>query len=91
MLSSAHRFRSLFKFRGVQKVIAMDLTTLREDYEVGELSEATIKQDPLFQFQDWLSEAIARKDIIEPNAMSIATCTKSLSLISFVLLLFTTM
>jgi hypothetical protein len=61
MLSSAHRFRSLFKFRGIQKVIAMDLTTLREDYEVGELSEATIKQkiqEIIYQIQPKNKEQI---------------------------------
>ncbi len=46
---------------------------LRRDYKSGELLESNIKENPFEQFQVWFQEALGGK-IIEPNAMTLATC-----------------
>lgn len=48
------------------------LADLRKSYERAELSEDASKADPLQQFNQWLSEAIAAQ-VPEPNAMTLAT------------------
>lgn len=51
-----------------------DLSNMRQDYTVGELSEKMMQEDPLQQFKLWMEKAI-ELDIVEPNAMIIATST----------------
>lgn len=46
---------------------------LRRDYRSGELLENNITQNPFDQFQGWFKEALAGK-VLEPNAMTLATC-----------------
>jgi pyridoxamine 5'-phosphate oxidase len=48
------------------------LADLRKSYERAELSEDASNADPLLQFEQWLSEAIAA-EVPEPNAMTVAT------------------
>ena len=48
------------------------LAELRERYCKGGLSEEDAYPDPIVQFEQWLNEAVAA-DIIEPNAMTLAT------------------
>jgi pyridoxamine 5'-phosphate oxidase len=45
---------------------------LRKSYERAELSEEASHADPLAQFDQWLTEAIAA-EVPEPNAMTLAT------------------
>lgn len=46
---------------------------LRRDYRSGELLENNITENPFDQFQGWFKEALNGK-ILEPNAMTLATC-----------------
>ena len=48
------------------------IADLRKSYERAELSEDASHADPLRQFDQWLTEAIAA-EIPEPNAMTLAT------------------
>jgi pyridoxamine 5'-phosphate oxidase len=53
------------------------LAELRKSYERAELSEDASKPDPLLQFDQWLTEAIASQ-VPEPNAMTLATVGSNL-------------
>ena len=53
------------------------LADLRKSYERAELSEDASHADPLRQFEQWLSEAIAA-EVPEPNAMTLATVASDL-------------
>ncbi len=48
------------------------IADLRKSYERAELSEEASQADPLRQFDQWLTEAIAAQ-VPEPNAMTLAT------------------
>src|SRR4051812_16967205 len=50
---------------------------LRKSYERAELSEDASHPDPLRQFDQWLTEAIAA-EVPEPNAMTLATVASNL-------------
>ncbi len=50
----------------------MNIADLRKSYERAELSEEASHADPLRQFEQWLTEAIAA-EVPEPNAMTLAT------------------
>ncbi len=52
--------------------LAASLAHLRKSYENAALDEASSHAQPLQQFEQWLSEAIAAQ-IPEPNAMTLAT------------------
>ncbi len=52
----------------------MELADIRKDYRLKVLDEIQICQDPLKQFENWLSEAIEAK-VNEPTAMVLATAT----------------
>ena len=49
-----------------------DLANLRKEYGRLGLLESQLDPDPLRQFQKWLDDAVAH-DLIEPNAMALAT------------------
>ena len=53
------------------------IADLRKSYEKAELSEDASHADPLKQFDQWLTEAIAGQ-IPEPNAMTLATVAGNL-------------
>ncbi|HKB55041.1 MAG TPA: pyridoxamine 5'-phosphate oxidase [Ramlibacter sp.] len=53
------------------------LAELRKSYERAELSEEASHADPLRQFEQWLTEAIAA-EIPEPNAMTLASVASNL-------------
>lgn len=59
----------------------------RKDYRVGKLITSEFGKDPIQQFQSWLDEAIATKNIIEPTAMNLATYCKDEGLSSRMVLL----
>lgn len=52
------------------------LAELRERYSRGGLEEADARPDPFVQFEQWLNAAVAA-EIIEPNAMTLATADAS--------------
>ncbi len=54
----------------------MNLADLRRDYARAALDEATVDPDPLRQFLRWLDEA-RTADLLEPNAMTLATATRN--------------
>jgi pyridoxamine 5'-phosphate oxidase len=54
----------------------MTLRDLRRDYARRSLSEVDTLPDPLAQFRVWFDEALAAQ-AIDPNAMSLATATRS--------------
>lgn len=53
----------------------MSLADLRKDYSLSGLLEKDLARDPFRQFDKWFQEAEAAK-LVEPNAMTLATCTK---------------
>src|SRR4051812_11544145 len=56
---------------------AQRIADLRKSYERAELSEDASRADPLQQFDQWLTEAIAAA-VPEPNAMTLATVASNL-------------
>lgn len=50
----------------------IDLAQLRRDYRQRKLLESDLHADPLEQFRMWLAEAVEH-DLLEPNAMTLAT------------------
>ncbi|MGH8822333.1 MAG: pyridoxamine 5'-phosphate oxidase [Rhodoferax sp.] len=56
---------------------ATRIADLRKSYERAELSEDASHADPLRQFDQWLTEAIAA-EVPEPNAMTLATVASNL-------------
>jgi pyridoxamine 5'-phosphate oxidase len=59
-------------FKGTGAAIA----DLRRDYRLAGLAEADLAPDPLQQFDRWFKDAQAA-DLLEPNAMTLATSTSS--------------
>lgn len=53
-----------------------ELHNIRTDYIKSELHEAQVNQDPIQQFITWFNEAL-HSEVIEPNAMTLATATTS--------------
>ena len=49
-----------------------DISSLREQYKKGSLSEKDIATHPIEQFEQWFDEAV-RSELKEPNAMVLAT------------------
>lgn len=56
---------------------ATHIADLRKSYERAELGEDASHADPLRQFDQWLTEAIAA-EVPEPNAMTLATVASNL-------------
>ncbi len=52
----------------------MDLAALRRDYARESLTERDVDSDPIAQFEKWFEEAL-HAEMIEPNAMTLATST----------------
>lgn len=50
-----------------------DLSDYRKSYEKSELTEASIKHNPMEQFQKWFHEVEATDGVDEPNAMTVST------------------
>ncbi len=49
-----------------------DISDIRLSYERAALDESDVARDPFAQFKAWLDEALAA-EIVEPNAMTVAT------------------
>jgi len=52
-----------------------ELKNLRRNYDKDQLLESNIEDDPFVQFKNWF-KIVLKANIIEPNAMSLATSTK---------------
>jgi pyridoxamine 5'-phosphate oxidase len=52
----------------------VSIAELRKEYRLAALSEQDVDADPIVQFQRWFHEA-QQASVIEPNAMTLATCT----------------
>jgi pyridoxamine 5'-phosphate oxidase len=52
----------------------MSIAELRKEYRLAALGEQDVDADPIVQFQRWFHEAQETK-VVEPNAMTLATCT----------------
>lgn len=52
----------------------MELSSLREHYDKGELLETDLLADPIQLFMLWIEAAIAAENVLEPNMMVLATC-----------------
>jgi pyridoxamine 5'-phosphate oxidase len=50
-----------------------DLRSRRIAYQRGTLDTALVDADPIEQFRAWLGDALSAPDVVEPNAMSLAT------------------
>jgi len=53
----------------------MSLANLRKDYTLRDLNETDIDADPFKQFHLWFNDALTA-NLIEPNAMTLATATR---------------
>ncbi|AFY53508.1 Pyridoxamine 5'-phosphate oxidase [Rivularia sp. PCC 7116] len=51
-----------------------NIADLRQDYTLHGLSETEVDSNPLIQFKQWFDRAVSA-DILEPNAMTVATTT----------------
>ena len=52
------------------------LRNMRLSYERDQLLESKISKDPFIQFKSWF-DLVIKSEIVEPNAMTIATATKN--------------
>ena len=52
-----------------------DISRLRRNYSLKELSKSSADENPFQQFYKWMDEAI-NASIVEPNAMAVATVSK---------------
>jgi pyridoxamine 5'-phosphate oxidase len=52
----------------------LSLEELREEYRLGELTQASCDSNPIVQFESWMKQAQAA-DLKEPNAMTLSTAT----------------
>ncbi|MGH8018259.1 MAG: pyridoxamine 5'-phosphate oxidase [Opitutaceae bacterium] len=60
----------------LSKSSGTSVAELRRDYKLAELTETKVDPDPIQQFQKWLEEALAAQ-VLEPNAMTLATADAS--------------
>ncbi|MBL7814899.1 MAG: pyridoxamine 5'-phosphate oxidase [Saprospiraceae bacterium] len=52
----------------------MKIADLRQDYSLQSLDIVDVAHDPIVQFKKWFDEAL-KSEILEPNAMTLATAT----------------
>jgi pyridoxamine 5'-phosphate oxidase len=57
-----------------KKLSFMQLADLRQDYKLRALELSDVATDPITQFETWFQEAL-NSDLLEPNAMVLATAT----------------
>jgi pyridoxamine 5'-phosphate oxidase len=55
-------------------MLDMEMSELRREYRAAGLDRDELDDDPVAQFGRWFGEA-ERADLIEPNAMTLATCS----------------
>jgi pyridoxamine 5'-phosphate oxidase len=56
------------------KLMNSAIADLRKDYRQAQLLESEVNPDPIQQFQAWFEQAV-QADLLEPNAMTLATIT----------------
>jgi pyridoxamine 5'-phosphate oxidase len=54
----------------------INIKNLRQDYRSSSLLEETVSKNPIEQFAIWFDEAV-KAEILEPNAMTLATASKN--------------
>lgn len=67
--------------------LPMNVADLRIDYRAGELERTDLADDPIEQFRQWFESASGDPRIIEPNAMTLATCDPDAGVTSRIVLL----
>mgnify|MGYP001283799163 CR=1 FL=1 len=58
-----------------ERIEQKELEALRREYAQEELSENSVKPDPVDQFAVWFQQALS-SGLLDPNAMSLATATR---------------
>ena len=53
----------------------LDLAAIRKDYALSSLTERDVDPDPIRQFERWFADALSAQ-VLEPNAMTLATATR---------------
>ena len=53
----------------------MDISQLRRPYNNDVFSEDDTASDPFVLFETWFQQALDSRDVLEPNAMCLSTCT----------------
>ena len=53
----------------------LDLAAIRKDYALSSLTERDVDADPIRQFERWFADALSAQ-VLEPNAMTLATATR---------------
>jgi pyridoxamine 5'-phosphate oxidase len=53
----------------------MSIASLRREYARARLDESSVSPDPLLEFARWFEEAV-KAQVLEPNAMTLATATE---------------
>jgi pyridoxamine 5'-phosphate oxidase len=56
--------------------VSISLADLRREYTLGGLRRADLHSNPIEQFKKWFEEAL-RAEVLEPNAMAVATADQS--------------
>lgn len=54
----------------------MDITKMRRDYQAGALERADLDDDPFRQFDQWFQIALQTPEVLEANAMTLATADR---------------
>lgn len=54
----------------------MDVTKMRRSYQAGALQRADLADNPFRQFDDWFQTALQTPEVIEANAMTLATADR---------------
>ncbi len=62
-----------------------NIENLRKDYSLAQLNEENVDKDPFKQFEKWFNQAI-ESQLLESNAMAIATCVNDKPSVRMVLL-----
>jgi pyridoxamine 5'-phosphate oxidase len=57
-----------------KNISKMKISDLRQDYQLKSLDIADVDSNPFVQFKTWFSETL-KSEILEPNAMTLATAT----------------
>ena len=53
----------------------LDVAAIRKDYALSSLTERDVDADPIRQFERWFADALSAQ-VLEPNAMTLATATR---------------
>ncbi|MBM3857398.1 MAG: pyridoxamine 5'-phosphate oxidase [Verrucomicrobia bacterium] len=65
----------------------LSLAGMRRDYSLGTLKNTALHDDPIQQFDIWFQEALSCQQVLEANAMVLATTSRDLQITSRTVLL----